>query len=65
MTGFKTAKQTGDLMGLSVKALRLYEMRGLVTPGRTSAGDAGQSAYPSTKPAFARPTRSGEGPGPA
>lgn len=38
MTGFKTAKQTGDLMGLSVKALRLYEMRGLVTPGRTSAG---------------------------
>ena len=38
MTGFKTAKQTGDLMGLSVKALRLYEVRGLVAPGRTSAG---------------------------
>jgi len=38
MTAFKTAKQTGDLMGLSVKALRLYEDRGLVSPGRTSAG---------------------------
>lgn len=38
MTRFKTAKQTGDLMGLSVKALRLYESRGLVSPGRTPAG---------------------------
>ncbi len=38
MTGFKTAKQTGDLMGISVKALRLYEARGLVSPGRTAAG---------------------------
>ncbi|MEO9970021.1 MAG: MerR family transcriptional regulator [Hyphomonadaceae bacterium] len=38
MVAFKTAKQTGDLMGLSVKALRLYETRGLVSPGRTSAG---------------------------
>ena len=38
MTAFKTAKQTGDLMGLNVKALRLYETRGLVAPGRTSAG---------------------------
>ncbi len=38
MSAFKTAKQTGDLMGLSVKALRLYEARGLVSPGRTSAG---------------------------
>lgn len=38
MTAFKTAKQTGDLMGLSVKALRLYEKRGLVSPGRTPAG---------------------------
>ena len=38
MTRFKTAKQTSDLMGLSVKALRLYESRGLVSPGRTSAG---------------------------
>lgn len=37
MTEFKTAKQVGDLMGLSVKALRLYEARGLISPGRTSA----------------------------
>lgn len=38
MSAFKTAKQTGDLIGLSIKALRLYEARGLVSPGRTGAG---------------------------
>ena len=38
MASFKTAKQIGDLMGLSVKALRLYETHGLISPGRTPAG---------------------------
>lgn len=38
MSEFKTAKQIGDLLGLSVKALRLYEARGLISPGRTAAG---------------------------
>ena len=38
MSKFRTAKQVGDLMGLSVKALRLYEAHGLISPDRTSAG---------------------------
>lgn len=38
MSVYRTAKQTGDLMGVSVKALRLYEARGLISPVRTEAG---------------------------
>ncbi len=38
MLNGRTAKQTADLMGLSVKALRLYEARGLISPGRTVKG---------------------------
>ncbi|MEO0983798.1 MAG: MerR family transcriptional regulator [Pseudomonadota bacterium] len=38
MSRFRTAKQTADMLGLSVKALRLYEAHGLVAPGRTAAG---------------------------
>lgn len=38
MTQFRTAKQISELMGVSTKALRLYEARGLISPGRTTAG---------------------------
>ncbi len=38
MARFRTAKQTADLLGLSVKALRIYEAQGLISPGRTGAG---------------------------
>lgn len=38
MTQFRTAKQITDLTGVSTKALRLYEQRGLISPGRTTAG---------------------------
>ncbi|MEO0882162.1 MAG: MerR family transcriptional regulator [Pseudomonadota bacterium] len=38
MTRFRTAKQINRLTGVSAKALRLYEQRGLISPGRTTAG---------------------------
>lgn len=38
MTPGRTAKQMANLVGLSVKALRLYEARGLISPGRTTNG---------------------------
>lgn len=38
MTGFVTAAQAARQTGLSVKALRVYEERGLIAPLRTEAG---------------------------
>jgi DNA-binding transcriptional MerR regulator len=34
----RTAKETAERLGISVKALRVYEARGLVSPRRTAAG---------------------------
>lgn len=36
--GFRTAADTARRLGLTVRALRVYERHGLVRPGRTSAG---------------------------
>ncbi len=35
---FRTASATARLLGLTVRALRIYERRGLLQPGRTAAG---------------------------
>ena len=35
---FLNAAEAASRLGVSVKALRLYERRGLITPGRTAAG---------------------------
>src|SRR6202041_1209530 len=35
---FLSASEAAKRLGVSIKALRLYEQRGLVTPGRTAAG---------------------------
>jgi predicted site-specific integrase-resolvase len=35
---FLTASEAAERLGVSTKALRLYEQRGLVTPSRTAAG---------------------------
>lgn len=37
-TGFRTAADTAKRLGLTVRALRVYERHGLVRPGRTQAG---------------------------
>lgn len=37
-TGFLTATEAARRLGVSVKALRLYEQHGLIKPARTSAG---------------------------
>lgn len=37
-TGFRTAADTAQRLGLTVRALRVYERHGLVRPGRTQAG---------------------------
>lgn len=37
-TGFRTAADTAKRLGLTVRALRVYERHGLVRPGRTAAG---------------------------
>ena len=36
-TAFLSASEAAKQLGVSVKALRLYEQRGLVTPERTAA----------------------------
>lgn len=36
--GFRTAADTAKRLGLTVRALRVYERHGLVRPGRTAAG---------------------------
>jgi DNA-binding transcriptional MerR regulator len=35
---FLSASKAAERLGVTIKALRLYEQRGLVTPGRTTAG---------------------------
>src|SRR5580704_8007054 len=35
---FLSASEAAERLGVSIKALRLYELRGLVAPGRTAAG---------------------------
>jgi len=35
---FLSASEAAERLGVTTKALRLYEQRGLVTPGRTAAG---------------------------
>ncbi len=37
-TGFLTATEAARRLGVSIKALRLYEQHGLIKPARTSAG---------------------------
>ncbi|MBS0550268.1 MAG: MerR family transcriptional regulator [Proteobacteria bacterium] len=38
MSRFLNSSQAAQRLGVSIKALRLYEQRGLVAPGRTAAG---------------------------
>jgi len=37
-TSCLNASEAAGRLGVSIKALRLYEQQGLVTPGRTAAG---------------------------
>jgi DNA-binding transcriptional MerR regulator len=37
-SGFRTAADTAERLGVTVRALRVYERHGLVRPGRTAAG---------------------------